>query len=123
MDTPTLLIGGTPIPLAAAWIHLKAHPHDPVSYEVSVPRSHWQVVFDPGARRLESQSWKEFIEADLMVFGTFIVDGWFEAMSELARSESLPWKWVIATIDGVSEDGDKIRIVGRAEQFEPRRFA
>jgi hypothetical protein len=123
MDTPTLSIGGTPIPFAVAWVHLKARPHEPVGYEVSVPRSLWQIVFDPGARRPESLGWRQFIWSDVEELGTFIVEGWFKAMTEHTPSGARRWEWVIATVDGVREDGDRIRLVGRAERFEPRRFA
>jgi hypothetical protein len=64
-----------------------------------------------------------FLRDEVRDYGTFIVSGWFEALKERAAQGASRWEWVIATVDEVSEDGEAIKIVGRAERFEPQRFA
>jgi hypothetical protein len=123
METPALVIGGAPAPFAAAWVHLKQRPHKPVGYEVRVPRSLWALVLDPTGRRPESLSWREYLWSDVCELGTFIMEGWFRALAKATLSGPPRWKWVIATIEELSQDGDFIRLSGKAERFEPRRFA
>ena len=123
MNAPTIVIGVTTIPFAAAWVHLKSRPLRPVGYEIRVPRSLWEFVFDPGARKPESCGWTEFLWSDLRDLGTFIMDGWLKSMAEHSPSAACHWEWVIATVDAIGEDGDALRIAGRAERFDPSRFA
>jgi len=121
MQTPSLTIGGTPTPFAAAWVQLKPRPHEPTGYELCVPRSLWPAVFDPGAEREESLSWSEFLRLEVEEYG--FVDVWLSVLSKYCPSEVDRWEWVIATVDQISEHQDHIRVAGRAERFEPWRFA
>ena len=121
MQTSSFTIGGTPVPFAAAWVQLKARPHEPTGYEICVPRLLWPAVFDPGAVRAESQSWSEFIWSEAEEYGLF-VDTWLIVLSKHFPSEVSHWEWVIATVDQISECEDHIRIAGLAERFEPWRF-
>jgi hypothetical protein len=123
MDEPMLVIDGAPAPFFAAWVHLKQRPQEPVSYEVRVPRSLWAPVSDPTGRRPEDIGWPEFLWSDLCDLGTFIMEGWFRALAKAALSGAPCWEWVISTVEEISQDGDIIRLVGRAERFEPQRFA
>jgi hypothetical protein len=123
MQTPTFTIGGTPIPFAAAWVHLKPHPHEPTGYEVGVPRSLWSDVFDPDTEQAGSLNWPEFLRSDVEELGTGMVQIWFNKLSKYSPSDVRHWEWVIATVDQITEHEDQIRIAGRAERFEPWRFA
>jgi hypothetical protein len=124
MQTPTFAISGTPIPFAAAWVHLKPHPHEPTGYDVCVPRSLWRSVFGPDTEHVESLNWPEFLLSDVEELGTGMVQVWFHKLSKYSPpAVSSPWEWVIATVDQISEHEDYIRITGRAERFEPWRFA
>lgn len=122
MQTPSLTIGGTPIPFAAAWVHLKPTPHQPTGYEVCVPRSFWSEVFDPATETPGSLNWPEFLWSDVEG-GSLMVQIWFHKLSKHSPSEVRHWSWVIATVDQISEHEDHIRIAGRAERHEPWRFA
>lgn len=122
MQTPSFTIGGASVPFAAAWVQLKSHPHDPTEYEVRVPRALCPAVFDPGAERAESLSWSEFLRSEAEEYGPFVGD-WLRVLSKHCPSEVRRWEWVIATVDQIVEHEDYIRIAGRAERFEPQRFA
>ncbi|MBA4032755.1 MAG: hypothetical protein C0478_17950 [Planctomyces sp.] len=82
----------------------------------------WPAVFDPGAERPEALSWPEFLRSEAEEYG-FFVDIWLSVLSKHCPSEVRHWEWVIATVDQISEHEDHIRIAGRAERFEPWRFA
>lgn len=123
MQTPSFTIGGTPVPFKAAWVKLKSCPHQPTGYEVVVPRSLWPAVFDLCEEREESQNWPEFLSSEMEKLGSMIVRIWFSVLSKYSPSpEVRHWEWVIATVDQISEHEDHMRIVGRAERFEPGRF-
>src|SRR4051794_314121 len=98
MQTPSFTIGGTSTPFAAAWVQLKARPHEPTGYEIYVPRWLWPAVFDPGAERAESLSWSEFLRSEAEEYG-FFVDIWLSVLSKYCPSEVSHWEWVIATVD------------------------
>jgi hypothetical protein len=123
MQTPALTIGGSPVPFAAAWAKLKVRPHQPTGYEVVVPRLLWPAVFDPSAERAESQNLPEFLRSELEELGSMVVRCWFGVLSKYAPSPEVDrWEWVIATVDEIGEHEDHMRIIGRAERFEPGRF-
>jgi hypothetical protein len=122
ITTPTIVISDRPIPFAAVWVHLKPRPYQPSNYTVSVPRVVWPAVFDPTVRRPEGLAWSRFLWSEVGEFGTFIVQGWFKKMSRHLKEDTLPWEWVIATVDEIIEEGDVIRLAGRAERFMPKRF-
>jgi hypothetical protein len=123
MQTLTFTIGGTPTPFAAAWFQTKPRPHEPTEYEVCVPRSLWPVVFDLDAQRAGLLTLSEFLRSDVEELGMGIVGDWFRVLSKHSPSDVRRWEWVIATVDQISEHEDHIRIVGRAERFEPWRSA
>ena len=123
MARPTLVIADVPVPFGAAWVHLKPRPHQPVAYEVCVPRELCQAIFDPGNRRPAGLSWPEFLWSETAGLGTFILDAWFEAMAGQTPAAARRWEWVIATVDRIRDEREGICLAGRAERFGSRRFA
>lgn len=119
----TLEVDNRVTPFSKVWVHLKGEcKMSPVSFRVTISKSHIGVIFDPYDIKPETKSWSEYISKQIEEFGTFILEGYFKAMARIAGDKQGNYEWVIAKIDNIVESEEKIALNGQAEPFEPARY-
>ena len=117
-------VNGHHLGFEKAWVHLQdPYRAPPVPFQISVPMSSAQEVFDPYCTREVDKDWKTFINEQIRDLGGFIIDGYIDNMKAiLGNKRPDAWEWVLATVDEVRQCEDAIEIDGRAVPFDPSLY-
>ncbi|HEY8504493.1 MAG TPA: hypothetical protein VIL46_07915 [Gemmataceae bacterium] len=123
MAAPYLVIAGTPVGFDRVWVHLKARAQDPEVYVAAIPLELLPSLFDPHETKSATQSWSAHLRNLAGELGTFILDGYFQALWKHTTTKPRRFDWVIATLDEIREDMEFVYFTGQAERFDNSRFA
>lgn len=113
-----LEINGKEEPFRAVWVHLQeASGRNSAEFRIAVPLTYAKSVFDPFHTKEAGTSWTDFIAPLIAEFGTFIVQGFIDNMREIVGERERAYKWVIASVDDISETEKGIELIGRVVPF------
>ena len=122
-STITLEIDRKITRLSSVWVHLKRECRlRPAPFRVTIPPSYIRTIFDPYNTKPEITSWSEFIKEQIESLGTFILEGYFKAMTLVVGDEKAKYEWVIVKMDQIEENTEGIELMGQAEPFEPAAY-
>lgn len=121
MNDIKLEIEGTEENFRAVWVHLqRIKDQNSSEFRILVPISYATQVFDPFKTKGENTSWTNYIETMITQFGTFIVEAFFQTSAAIVGDRERAYKWVIASVDTVSETEEEIELIGRVVPFMNR---
>jgi hypothetical protein len=123
MASPYLVIAGKPVGFDRVWVHLKRKAHDPQPYVAAVPLELLQPLFDPHEIKTGTQSWSNHLRSLVDEFGSFILDGYFQALWRHTTTKPRQFDWVIASLEEIREDTEFVYFAGQVERFDNSRFA
>jgi len=118
MSDISIDIGGEIIPVEFVWVHLQdAGVPNSQDYTLTVPEAFVEKVFDPTGERPSDRSIEVDIRTLVSEVGTFIVDGYLNNIRRLLNAPWSPFRWVIATVEEVGNNGKAITLRGKAVPF------
>lgn len=121
---PAFTIAGKPAAFGDVEVHLKSEPRGATEpYEIVVPCTELEAVFDPHSDRQAGVSWPDYISANIQECGGFVLGGYIENMMKLNGEKTLRSLSVLATVDHVAERTGSIHIVGRIEEWCPEKYS
>ena len=118
MSNISIVIGNETVPVEFVWVHLQdASVPGSQDYTLTVPEEFVEKVFDPTSERPHDMPIDVNIRTLISEVGTFIVDGYLNNIRRLLNSPWSPFRWVIATVEEVGNDGKAITLRGKAVPF------
>jgi hypothetical protein len=121
---PTLAIGACVVPIAEVWVHLQ----DPFRfaserYVLVVPKCIVDETFDPHSQRPIGKPLATFVMEQIAEFGTFIVEGYWQAILKASKTCQGPFRWVVATVGQVDEKDGGLVLCGQVIPWQPHGYA
>ena len=116
-------VDGRSEPVNGLWVHFQETKRAPaVEYRIKVPTEYLQEIFDPTSVTGPNKPMLEYINELVADLGPFIVEGYIKNIAKLMGVETNSYRWVIATLDSISEVTDGIELVGKALHFDPSLY-
>lgn len=122
MTRSALYINGSLESFGQAWVHIQAvNTASCLPYCIRIVLEDIHFVIDPVDKE-DSVSWDEYLREEVNEGGSFMLSIYIEKLRQLSEVDIQQPRWVIATLDSVTEDAHGIELHGRVVEFDPARF-